>query len=240
MKKKFLIVGVLAIISIFALNAYAAEKDSSTHESGTGLEKPEVEVEDQGVGQQDVQAEEPQDDVENGVQAQNENKIQNQGEDNQIQNEEQQGGQNDQKTKPESGSTVSAQRRSAVANAVQEMLQVADRNGGIGQEVKTIAQAQNQNQEKIEASLTKVQSRSGFAKFLIGPNYGEIKNAEKLLEQNREQIKQLNEIKSQLTNQGDEQTLATQIQTLEQANSEIENSLTKEKGGFSLFGWLFD
>jgi hypothetical protein len=234
MKNKILVVGVLAIISMFAFNAYASEKDGNTSEPGAGLEKLEVELEDQGVGQ-GTQNTLPQDDNEKSVQVQNENKIQNQGEDDQVQNEEQEGDEDGQD--PES--IIATQRRSAVANAVQEMLQVADRNGGIGEQVKTIAQAQNQNQEKMEASLAKVQSKSGFTKFFFGPNYGEILNAEKLLEQNREQIKQLNEIKSKLTNQGDEEILTAQIQTLEQANLEIENSLMKEKGSFSLFGWLF-
>jgi len=87
--------------------------------------------------------------------------------------------------------------------------------------------------------LQKVQSRSGFAKFFVGPNYGEINNAQKLLEQNREQIKQLNQLKTQLVNQGDAQTLTQQIQTLEQANLQIENSLQNAQKGFSLFGWMF-
>ena len=159
----------------------------------------------------------------------------NQGETNQIQTNEQSGTQNEN----ESGSAVAEQRRSNVANAVQEMLQVTDRNGGIGQQVKTIAQTQTQNQEKLEASLQKVQDRSGFAKFFVGPNYGEINNAKKLLEQNKEQISQLNQVKDQLTNQDDAQKLTQQIQTLEQANLEIENSLETAQKGFSLFGWMF-
>lgn len=167
-------------------------------------------------------------------QVQNQNQIKNKGQTNQIQNNEQEGTQQD-----DSPSDNALQRRSMVANAVQEMLQVADRNGGIGQQVRTIAQSQNQNQEMLEASLQKVQSRSGVVKFLIGPNYGEIKNAQKILEQNREQIQQLNQIRTQLTNQGDQNNLNEQIQTLEQASLEIENSLNNANRGFSLLGWIF-
>lgn len=137
------------------------------------------------------------------------------------------------------GDEISSQRRSRVAAAVQQMLQIADRNEGIGQQVRIIAQNQNQNQEKLEADLLKIQNRSGFAKFVIGPNYGEINNARKVLEQNREQIQQLNQIRSQITNEGEQQTLSEQIQVLEQANLEISNSLDIFQKGFSLFGWLF-
>lgn len=176
-----------------------------------------------------------QDGSESGSQAQNQNQVQNQGAESQIQTNENQGSMN----QNSAGNSNAVQRKSQVANAVQQMLQVAERNGGIGEQVRTIAQTQTQNQEKIEVNLEKIQSRSGFAKFFIGPNYGEINNAKKTLEKNREQIKQLNEIKNQLSNQGDQQILTEQIQTLEQANTQIDNSLQESQKGFSLLGWMF-
>lgn len=136
-------------------------------------------------------------------------------------------------------SATALQRRSQVANAVQSMLQVADRQGGIGQQVRVIAQNQNQNQQRLENSLDKLQRRDFLAKFFIGPNYGEIKSIQEILAQNREQIIQLNQIMTQLSNQGDKTTLQEQIKVLEQANLEIENSLQNNQKGFSLFGWLF-
>ena len=60
-----------------------------------------------------------------------------------------------------------------------------------------------------------------------------------MLEQNREQIKQLGQIKNQLANQDDQQKLTEQVQLLEQSNQEIENSLNTSQRGFSLFGWIF-
>lgn len=162
--------------------------------------------------------------------------------DNQLQNEPTQIRNNEQETNQEkntTGSQVAEQRKSEVASAVQEILQVAERDSGVGQQIKIIAQTQTQNQEKLEASLQKVQNRSGFAKFFIGSDYGEINNAKKLLEQNREQIKQLNQVKNQLANQDDQQKLTEQAQLLEQSNQEIENSLNTSQKGFSLFGWLF-
>jgi len=159
--------------------------------------------------------------------------VQNQGEESQVQNQEQI------KTQTQSESAIAEQRKNQVANAVQEILQVAERNAGIGQQVRVIAQVQNENQEKLEASLQKIQSRRGFIKFFIGANYGEIDNAKKALEQNREQIKQFNQIESQPVNQDDQQKLTEQIRVLEQANLQVENSLNTAQKSFSLFGWLF-
>ena len=178
----------------------------------------------------------------NAVQTQEQNKVMNQEENTQIQTQEQNAVQTQDntssKTNQGKGKSTSEQRRSEVADAVQAMLQVADRNGGIGQQVKVIAQNQNQNQIKLEKNVEKIQDRGRFAKFFIGPNYREIKNAQKTLEQNREQIRQMNQLRTQLSNESDQQQLAEQIKVLEQANQEIETLLTDAQGGFSLFGWL--
>jgi len=131
------------------------------------------------------------------------------------------------------------QRRSQVANAVQVMLQVADRDTGIGEQVRAIAQTQTQNQDRLEVSLDKVQSRNAFTKFFIGPNYGEINNVKRNLEQNREQVRLLNQLNTQVANQGDQQQLMEQVRVLEQANAEIESSLGVVENGFSLLGWMF-
>lgn len=256
MKNKILMAGVLAMTFALAGIACAASQNSNS-EIGSQLQQ-QTQTDNQGADSQITtqnneqtqsgdttnQAgldtgtqtqQQTQDGSGADNQVQNQNQIKNQGETNQIQNNEQEGMRNQNK----SGLATSQQRRSRVASAVQEMLQVADRNGGIGQQVRIIAQNQTQNQEKLETSLQKVQSRSGFAKFFIGPNYGEINNAKKILKQNREQIKQLNQVKSQFADQGDQQILTEQIQLLEQSNLEIENSLNVSEKGFSLFGWLF-
>lgn len=250
MKNKFLTVGVLVAIFSFAGNAYAVGQNGNI-ETGDGNQvQQQTQTANQGEENQiqsqnneqtqsgtanqagiEVEAkvqvqQKAQDGTESGSQ------VQNQGEANQVQAKEQEGdrGQNN---------AIAEQRRSQVANAVQEMLQVADRSGGIGEQVRVVAQNQNQNQEKFESGLQKIQSRSGFAKFFIGPNYGEINNAQKILEQNREQIMQLDQIKNQLANQGDAQILTQQIQILEQINLQMENSLQNEQKGFSLLGWAF-
>jgi len=130
------------------------------------------------------------------------------------------------------------QTRSEVANAVQTMLQVADRSGGIGEQVRVIAQNQNQNEEKLNSSLDKIQNRNKISRFLFGSDYQEIKEAKKVLQQNREQVEQLNQLKSQIANAGDAQTLTEQIRVLEQSNNQVENSLNESENNFSLFGWL--
>jgi hypothetical protein len=263
MKNKILAIGILAITMASAGNVYAVAQNSNSDlvnqevqwqtETFNQGESDQIKTEnneqiqngygenmaDSDVGNQTQQQTQQnlRDESGEGDQVQNQNQIKNKGEASQIQNKEQEVKQ----SQSESGLAVAEQRRSRVANAAQEMLQVADRNGGsgIGQQVRTIAQIQTQNHEKLEASLQKVQSRSRFVKFFIGPNYGEINRAKKTLEKNREQIEQLNQVKNQLANEGDQQTLNEQVQLFKQANLEIENLLNISQKGFSLFGWMF-
>lgn len=248
---KFFIISVVVMSLMLSGNVYAANQGSGIHEPGTGLTNPELKEEAKGTGQgltdtttsstgetsevktqQQVQ-QKLQDGTGSGNQIQNQ--VQNKGEVKQVQNREQTEAQNQNKT----GSVNSEQRRSQVASAVQAMLNVAEKNGGIGQEIKVIAQTQIQNQEKIDGGLEKVQSRNGFAKFFIGPKDSEIKNTKELLTQRQEQVKKLVELKNQLKNEGDQKTLEEQIKVIEQANLEISDVLEKEQKDFSLFGWLF-
>ena len=129
--------------------------------------------------------------------------------------------------------------RSRVANTVQEMLQVAERNEGMGSQIRIIAQNQNQNQERIESGIEKVQNRNSLTKFFVGPDYKEINKVQEIVEQNSQQIEQLIQIKDQFIDSDDQQQLIEQIQSLKQANLQVEDSIQGLQKGFSLFGWLF-
>ncbi len=216
MKSKILMISLLAITFVFANNACAVgqNNENTMDKNLQGQQGEEVQMQTQQILLDDKQ----------GRSTSTPNQIQNQEE---MQNQNQ------------TGLVVAEQRRSQIANAVQTMLQVAERNSGIGEQVRIIAQAQTQNQEQLESSLEKVQKRNEFIKLFFGPDYDEINKAEEVLVQNREQIGQLSQIKNELTNQTDQQALTQQIQMLEQANLEIENSLGNEKKGFSLLGWVF-
>lgn len=157
----------------------------------------------------------------------------NRGETTQLQNGERQ------QARAPGNSDLAERRRSRVADAVREMLQVADRSGGIGQQVRDIARAQIQGHEGLEANLERIRGRSGLARFFFGPNYGEINSAQRALETNREQVRELNRAQGQVVDQGEAQELAQQIRVLEEVNLEIEGSLEGERKGFSLFGWIF-
>ncbi|MCK5022053.1 MAG: hypothetical protein KAR54_02290 [Candidatus Pacebacteria bacterium] len=129
-------------------------------------------------------------------------------------------------------------RRSRVANSVQEIERIATRNAGIGNQIRVIAQNQNQNQEQMENSLEIAQQRKGFTKFLIGPNYGQLKDTEERLENHNQNLEELKGLRDQIQVSSDQILLDQQIQVMEDIKLELEGAIGEEQKGFSLFGWL--
>lgn len=136
------------------------------------------------------------------------------------------------------GVVINEQRRSEVANAVHEILKVADRNEGIGEQVRVIAQSQKENHDQLEDKLEKIKHRSNFAKFFIGSKYDEIEKAKELIKKDVEKINQLEELKSKITKEEDKIKITEQIETIKKAVSEVQEIIKDEGLDFSLFGWL--
>jgi len=129
-------------------------------------------------------------------------------------------------------------RRSRVANSVQEMLRVAERNEGVGTQIREIAQAQNRIQEEADTALNQAQERKGFVNFLIGSDNSNLNIAAEKLIKHQEKIEELEIVKDELENETDREILTQQIGIMEQVSSEIEKEVTGERQGFSLFGWV--
>lgn len=183
-----------------------------------------------------------------GNQVQNQVETQNQGEDSQIQtntqeqenlggNQETQGQGIPKVTSPRS--ETATQSMSIVAQKVEELLTTQAIKGGIGQQVKVIAQEQKSAQEQIQAELGKVDSRGGLLKAIIGPNFGALKNMQKQMEQNQLRIQKLEELQSQLVNQEEITQVQEAIQAIVDQNVALQDRVALEEKSFSAFGWLF-
>jgi len=223
MNKTF-ILKVLLIITVLCvpLSGILAQNKKGANDPGAGVENTGLKPENQDVGQ--------------GVQVQNEvqKQAQNQGEpQGQIQNKQEEKAQNGNNNN-EQGS----ERKSRVANAVQEMLKVGERNGGIGSQIRTIAQNQNNIQEEAEEALERAQERSGFARFFVGPKYKELNSIEEKIREHIQNIEELKGLKVSLYTLQDQNIIEEQINIMEQTRRELEGEAEKNRRGFSLFGWL--
>jgi hypothetical protein len=174
-----------------------------------------------------------------GVQNKNQVQTQNAGEESQLmvntQEEENLG--DGQQVGSQSGS-MSEERMSEVAKQVQALLQVRT-TGGIGQQVKVIAQAQNQAQTRIQEQLDKLESKGKLARFLTGTNFEAVKSLQEQIIDNQLRIQELTMLATQLTNQSDIMAVEETIQALIQENTSLQSKIAAELETKSLFGWLF-
>jgi len=215
MKNKILWLSALILVFAMAGNVYVLAKNENSG-SGTGTGN--------GTG------------TDNTIQVQQETQTANQGENEQVQvqikNQEQEQEQNRNQVNAE-------EHKSAVADSVQSLLNVANRAGeGIGQQIKIIAEEQNQSEETMVQAMEKVQTRSQIKTFFMGTDYKNLGVLRSEMVQTQNRLQQLNTEMEKIQNQADKTELQNQIQALTQEQEKIENFIKTEEGRFSLFGWF--
>ena len=170
--------------------------------------------------------------VQQQVQNKNQVKPQNQGEDSnlQVNTQESEGSQNRSQNALENMSEVSKQ--------VQQLLQLKT-TGGIGQQVRLIAQEQNQAQTQIKNQIKTLDAKGKIARLLSGTNLNAVNSLKIQLEQNQLRITQLEQLQNQLSGQEDVTMVQETIQALVEQNISLQERITKELQTKSLFGWLF-
>lgn len=142
------------------------------------------------------------------------------------------------KNQNQKGQITAQEHRSRVANFVQELLQVADREGGIGEQVREIARQQNQASETAIRAMEKVQTRNRIKTFLVGSDYRNLGALRSELVQTRNRLEQLKRLMERAENEESRLELQNQIQQMEQEQERIRNFIKEQEGKFSLFGWL--
>lgn len=133
---------------------------------------------------------------------------------------------------------VAKEYKNEVAQFVHNLKTIGEIEGGIGQQVRVVAQAQNDSQPKVESAITNANDRNGFVKFLIGPKYGSIAEVQTAIVENQTRIKVLTDLTNQMTDPAVKQVLQDQIKMLTQQNSNLQKFVTESQEGISLFGWL--
>lgn len=232
MKKIYLSIFSLALVTLLTATVYAANSQGSGSQgagqgTGTGIGV--------GMGMQGAGATQP-------IQNQNQVQTQNQGEEQQLQvrTQEQQG--------TETGKGVNAnsqgakkglsETRSSVAQQIQTLLQTQSATGGIGDQVRQWARTQQQSELKIQEHLSKIESKTGLARSLFGPNYGSLNDLKQEMNQNRVRVQQLEQLKLKLTNQSDITNVQEMITLLNQENTALQEKINLEEANGGLLGWL--
>jgi len=243
MKNKILILSIVAIIFAFAVNAYAVGLNTNAGTGNGNQVQQQTQTANQGEDNQ-IQTQTNQqtqggtvNQTGTGAQTQQQTQQQSQGGSgtgNQTQNQGEVQGQ----VKAQQGQVNAEQYRNTVANSIQALLQVANKQGGVGTQVRAIAQQQNQSATTTIKAMEKVQTRSKVKTFFLGSDYKNLGTLRSEMVQTRNRLEQLNTLMENVQNEGDKTELQNQVQILEQEQTKIESFIKTQEGTFSLFGWM--
>lgn len=137
------------------------------------------------------------------------------------------------------GPVNGAEHRSVTATFVQNLLDAADKEqGGIGEQVRVVAQEQNGSKDKVADAIDKIQSRGKFKTFLIGTDYKNIGELRSEMVKTGNRIDWLNRLLDKTTDETSKTTLKEQIQALELEQQKIEGFIADRESKFSLLGWF--
>jgi len=136
----------------------------------------------------------------------------------------------------QNGQVNALEHRSTVASFIQILKEASSSMaGGIGEQVKVIAQQQEDSDATTTKAIETIQSRNKIKTFLIGSDYKNLGALRSEIVKTRNRIDQLGRA---IKNATDTAEIQAQIQILEQEQTKIENFITAQEGKFSLFGWL--
>lgn len=136
------------------------------------------------------------------------------------------------------GTEMSAEHRSAVAIFVKNLLSLADRDGGIGAEVRAVAKEQQDSADANEEAMTSIENRASWKTFLFGTDYKSIGVLRSGLVTTENHISRLEAAKERSTNASVKAGLDTEIKALTDVHAELEAFVETNENKLSIFGWV--
>lgn len=128
--------------------------------------------------------------------------------------------------------------KSEVAKAVADLLDTAKLDGTVGEQVRVLAQEQEDVHSKVAEKMEMIEGMDEWDIFLWGPDHtalGELRSALVTSESGLEVLK-LAQSKAHATLQDD---IEVQIKAIESENARARVFIDEHEDVFSLFGWFF-
>lgn len=137
------------------------------------------------------------------------------------------------------GSQLVKQKSNDVAQRVQELLLERDYKGGIGEQVKVIAQNQLKAQEEVQNRLTNLEERPLWQRFFLGQNEEDVDGLQNSLRKNQEELTALQTLLEEKTLSAEDRLAIEEAYLELQAQQElVETHLTNILGEFSVAGFF--
>ncbi len=136
------------------------------------------------------------------------------------------------------GAITSAEHRSAVATFVKSLLPIANRQPGIGAQVRAIAQEQGNSASTTAEAMAKVETRSGLKSFLLGSDYKNLGVIRSELAKTDNQVSKLTTLRDDTFNLNDRAALENELNALVKVRADIDAFVKANESKFGLFGWF--
>ena len=127
---------------------------------------------------------------------------------------------------------------STVAQHIQELHDLADKQKAIGPEIREIAQAQQDSQASTAAQLRRMDNRSRLMKFFFGQDEDAVSQLSSLETANEERIIRLQTVLDQTDDEDAKIVIENTIDSLEEQNLLIAQQIELGDESFSIFGFI--
>lgn len=137
-----------------------------------------------------------------------------------------------------SGQLTPESQRSAVASFVQSLLAVANREGGIGKQVRAVAMSEQDSASTSANAIAKVEGVGGLHALFLGSDYHSLGQLRSEMATTSANIAKLKDLLSNATSDSDKAELSAQIQVLEDSQAQVAAFVQSHESQFSFFGWF--
>ncbi len=137
-----------------------------------------------------------------------------------------------------SASKTGEEHRSAVATFVQGLLSIANREPGIGSQVRVIAEEQNDSASTTADAIVKVENRDKLSTFLFGTDYKNTGVIRSELAKTENRIEKLQALASSTVSVSDKVQIEADITALKAEQVKLDAFVMAHESEFSLFGWF--
>ncbi len=128
--------------------------------------------------------------------------------------------------------------KSTVATFVNSLHMVANREGGIGAEVRKIARSQNDSASSTARAMAHVDNRTSVKTFFAGSDYRNLGVLRSEIASTTNNITRLAALLNRTIDPASRAELTLQLNALQAENMKIEAYIKAHENKFSLFGWF--
>lgn len=112
-------------------------------------------------------------------------------------------------------------------------------SGEVADEIEQIAEEEEETTDETAGTIEQLESRNKFKNFLFGTDYKNLGQLRSSLVHNRNQIRKLTKVMSQVQGEEEKLMLEEQLVVLTQERERIKDVIVQNEEGFSILGWIF-